>query len=194
MAFASDEISGLRAEVAALRQQLSLVELHAGQVEAHSAGRGQGSEFVVRLPPLADESRAPAPKQSEPRTPGARLRVLVVDDNVDAAQSLALLLDVLGHEAQVAHDGREALRLARVAPPDLVLLDIGLPGMDGYETCRALRAAGLRARIIAFTGYGGDVDRRRSSDAGFDAHLSKPLEVDKLRSLLDELVAQRPQR
>jgi CheY-like chemotaxis protein len=169
----------------------SLVELHGGRVEAQSVGRGRGSEFVVRLPLLAAETAQDKPQPAEANLPKQRLRILVVDDNLDSAQSLALLLDVLGHEARVAHEGKEALRLARAEPPDLVLLDIGLPGMSGYETCRALREAGLReACIVAFTGYGGELDRQRSSDAGFDAHLLKPLDVAKLRALLDELVAQ----
>jgi signal transduction histidine kinase len=165
-----------------------LVELHGGTVEAHSDGPGKGSEFVVRLAeapapaaPSPDGRRAPAAGPS----PGGR-RVLVVDDNGDAAESLALLLRLAGHEARVAHDGPGALKEAEAFPPDAVLLDIGLPGMDGYEVARRLRRLeGARsATLVAVTGYGQDDDLRRSKEAGFDHHLIKPVDPSTLYDLL----------
>jgi CheY-like chemotaxis protein len=165
-----------------------LVEMHGGQVSAHSAGPGQGSEFVVRLPltPAApgatrtDGARASAP-------PGRRRRILVVDDNIDAAESLALLLRLAGHEVRVAYDGPAALADVRDHPPEVVLLDIGLPkGMNGYEVARRLRGEyGLsEALVIAVTGYGQEEDRRRALEAGFDHHLTKPVDPEHLRELV----------
>jgi two-component system CheB/CheR fusion protein len=114
--------------------------------------------------------------------------VLIVDDNVDAAASLELLLRSLGHETRVAHDGAEAVRAAEAFGPDIVLLDIGLPGMDGYEVARRLRSLDMRRRfrIIAVTGWGHDADREKSREAGFDVHLVKPLEADELARVLSE--------
>jgi PAS domain S-box-containing protein len=163
----------------------SLVEQHGGRVEAHSPGPGRGSEFVVRLPvQLAPAPVAPsAPRPAAGRGPH---RVLVVDDNADAADTLALLLRLRGYDVRVARDGPEALEAAREFNPDLVLLDIGLPGMDGYAVARALRAgkAAGRVRLVALTGYGRDEDRRRSAEAGFDDHLVKPVAPDALLELL----------
>jgi CheY-like chemotaxis protein len=168
-----------------------LVEMHGGRVEVHSAGRGAGSEFVVRLPalPAPAVARPPAPPapKAAPAAAGSgarRLRVLVVDDNRDSAETMADLLRLEGHEALVAHDGREAVALALSARPDVVLLDIGLPGMDGHAACRAMRAGGLAARIVAMTGYGQAEDQRRSREAGFDAHLVKPVAPEALHALL----------
>ncbi|HEU5219461.1 MAG TPA: response regulator [Gemmatimonadales bacterium] len=165
----------------------NLVEMHGGTVRAMSGGVGLGSEFLVRLPCLPEEpealrDRAPnaAPHQSvEP------CRILVVDDSTDAAESMARLLLLSGHEVTVAHDGPSALEIAAREAPAIVLLDIGLPGMDGYEVCRRLRQLGLAdTRIIAVTGYGQDRDRQRSRDAGFDAHAVKPVDPDELMGLL----------
>ena len=164
-----------------------LVELHGGTVRAASDGPGHGSEFLVRLPllagvetaePVASAAPAPAP---EPR----RQRVLVVDDNVDAAEGLAMLLRLDDHEVTIAHDGAHALALAAAARPTVVLLDIGLPGMDGYEVCRRLRTAGFTdTRIFALTGYSQDRDKQLALEAGFDAHMVKPVEFEKLQQIL----------
>ncbi len=163
-----------------------LVEMHGGTVTAHSEGPGKGSEFVVRLP-LAGEARpaAAAPQAGEPPAAAAR-RILVVDDNRDAADSLGLLLRFLGHEVRVAHDGPAALEAARAWRPAVVLLDIGMPGMDGYAVARALRALPELEGVvlIALTGWGQEEDRRRSRAAGFDHHLIKPVDLEALQALL----------
>jgi CheY-like chemotaxis protein len=158
-------------------------------VEARSAGAGQGSEFVVRLPAApqepAAEQEGDGTAQADPPPVPAR-RVLVVDDNVDAADSLALLLKLTGQEVRVAHDGPTALLVAEAFRPQVVLLDIGMPGMDGYEVARRLRGQpeGRSALVVALTGWGQDHDRRRSAEAGFDHHLVKPVEPDALGKLL----------
>jgi signal transduction histidine kinase/integral membrane sensor domain MASE1/CheY-like chemotaxis protein len=168
-----------------------LVELHGGAVEAGSAGRGQGSTFTVRLPLVrvaqGEHAAAAAPGSAPgPRGPD---RVLVVDDNVDSADSLALLLEHLGHVVRVAYDGPSALKEAGDFAPALVLLDIGLPGMSGYEVARQLRtmAACREAVLVAQTGWGQDKDRQLSKEAGFDHHLVKPVEFAGLQKLLGEL-------
>ena len=164
-----------------------LVELHGGTVRAASDGPGYGSEFVVRLPCLdgAEPRLAPPPVEAAAPAGERSQRVLVVDDNVDAAESLAMLLRLDGHQVEIAHDGFQALELAVAARPTVVLLDIGLPGMDGYEVCRRLRAGGLTdARVIAMTGYGQDKDRQRAMEAGFDEHTVKPVEFEKLTKIL----------
>ncbi|MDP9122541.1 MAG: ATP-binding protein [Acidobacteriota bacterium] len=165
----------------------SLVEMHGGNVEAHSSGLGQGSEFIVRLP-LSTIAAAESP--AEPEEPVAtaprRTHVLVVEDNLDAAESLASLLRLWNHEVSVAHDGPAALEVARAERPEVVLLDIGLPGLDGYQVARRLREEiGLSsALLVAMTGYGQPEDRRRSRDAGIQYHFVKPVEPMVLRSLL----------
>ncbi|HZT80802.1 MAG TPA: ATP-binding protein, partial [Gemmataceae bacterium] len=166
-----------------------LVEMHGGAVECHSAGPNQGSEFVVRLPLLREgPCPKPAPRPAACAAPGPGLHVLVVDDNADAAESLAMLLRLKGHDVRLAHDGPSALRAAHDRPPDVAVLDIGLPGMSGYDLAKALRQeAGLdRALLVALTGYGHDEDRRRSAAAGFDHHLVKPVEPEALQALLAE--------
>jgi len=168
----------------------SLVEMHGGSIEARSDGPGKGSEFVVRLPlarhalPVADASPASAPAE-----PCATRRVLVVDDNRDAAESLALLLRLLGMSVRVVNSGAEALKALDEAAAEVVLLDIGMPGMDGYEVARRIRqrAEFKDVRLVALTGWGQDEDRRRSSEAGFDQHLIKPADVGVLKSLLGSL-------
>jgi signal transduction histidine kinase len=166
-----------------------LVEMHGGSVSATSAGIGQGSEFVVRLPALP-EGFAEEPGDSsgeEPlRAAASPRRVLVVDDNVDAAESSAMLLRFLGHEAEVAHNGHAALDAVREFRPEIVLLDIGLPGMNGYDVARALRALPEYKGLVlaAVTGYGQEDDRRRSREAGFDYHLTKPLAPNTLRAFV----------
>ena len=163
----------------------NLVELHKGSVTAHSDGVGQGSIFVVRLPVQQEEpAEQPTPEPSGGTTIAPR-RILVVDDSRDAAESLARLLRINGHEVLVAHDGVEALELSAATNPSVVLLDIGLPGMDGYEVCRRVRQQGLQdAVVIAMTGYGQERDRRRSSEAGFDDHTVKPVEIGELTRLI----------
>jgi PAS domain S-box-containing protein len=167
----------------------NLVEMHGGSVEAESDGPGKGSTFVVRLP-LVDGS-APAVPRSErigDHAPLPGRRVLIVDDNADSAETLAILLRRFGHEVRTAADGASALELARREPPDVALLDIGLPIMDGLELARRMREdLGLtRAYLIALTGYGQEEDRRKSRAAGFDAHLVKPVDLDRLRRILTQ--------
>jgi signal transduction histidine kinase/CheY-like chemotaxis protein len=155
-----------------------LVELHGGTVKVHSEGPGRGAQFTVQLPAAeAPATEAPAPPQPQA---AAAHRVLVVDDNRDAALSLRMLLQLDGSETEVAYDGAEALQKARAFKPELILMDIGMPEMDGYETCRAIRAEpwGRTPTIVALTGLGQERDRRRSEEAGFDAHLVKPVTRD----------------
>ena len=166
-----------------------LVHLHGGSIEAKSAGVGHGSEFIVRLP-IATEHGAdePQPPPSTPHTNRA-YRVLVVDDNRDAASSLVLLLEIAGHKAARAHDGPSALEAAEKERPEVILLDIGLPTLNGYEVCRRIRARpwGASVMLIALTGWGQEEDRRRSHEAGFDGHLVKPVEYAELMTLLERL-------
>ena len=163
-----------------------LVELHGGTIQASSAGPGRGAEFAVTLP-LA----VPATPDARPVTAKAgsvaERAVLVVDDNVDAARTLAQLLRDMGHRVEVAYDGPTALACAQRMPPDVVLLDIGLPGMDGFEVARDLRgrASTARARIVAITGYGQDADRQRAQAAGFDRLMVKPVAPEALLRLLE---------
>jgi signal transduction histidine kinase/integral membrane sensor domain MASE1 len=173
----------------------SLVEMHGGTVTVASEGTGRGSEFVVRLPCLPGES-APAPKPARapqaqhPAATARRRRVMVVDDNVDSAESLTVLLQLAGHEVRMAHDGPSALVLAREYRPEVVLLDIGLPaGMDGYEVAQRLRpdAGPAGVVLVALTGYGQEEDRRRAVQAGFDHHLVKPVDVARLTQLMGTL-------
>ncbi len=165
----------------------TLVELHGGTVEAHSDGPGQGSEFVVRLPvaPPSAEPAASAPPAAVPAPTGAARRVLVIDDNQDTAASLAMLLRLWGHEIRTANDGASGLKAAESYRPQVVLLDIGLPGMDGYELARRLRAEfGSRLLLVALTGYGQEEDRQKALRAGFNAHLVKPAAPAELKALL----------
>jgi CheY-like chemotaxis protein len=165
----------------------SLVELHAGRVLAYSDGPGRGSTFVVRLPRLAVAMPEEAFDRMAVGTPRAPLRLLVVDDNADAAKVLSLLLEALGHVTIVEHDAQRAIERAREQAPAMLFLDIGLPDMDGYELVRRLRALPQTANavFVAVTGYGQAGDRQRALQAGFDHHVVKPLELDKLRELLD---------
>ena len=162
-----------------------LVELHGGGIEARSAGRGRGSEFIVRLPALQGEAKQPA--IASPLGPVTRRRrILVVDDNIDAAETLAGILRLHDQDVSVAHDGEAALQMAGVIQPDIVLLDLDLPKVDGLEVARRLRA-GSPARpllVVATTGFGQEEDRRRTAEAGFDHHLVKPIDPEVLHSLL----------
>jgi CheY-like chemotaxis protein len=160
--------------------------LQGGSVQACSEGVGKGSEFVVRLPALVENRPAvDARRATEPSVPHAPCRVLVVDDHRDSGISLAALLRLGGMEVQVAHDGPSALEAARAFGPEVVLLDIGLPGMDGYEVARRLRAqaATREAVLVAVTGYGQDEDRERSRQAGFEYHLVKPVDLGILQTV-----------
>jgi PAS domain S-box-containing protein len=165
----------------------SLVELHGGRVEAHSQGLGQGAEFIVRLPLASVNRHVETTTQGATSTvPPQTRRILVVDDNVDAADSLAMLLRLEGHEVQVAHDGPTALRLAEAQPPEIAFLDIGMPVMSGHDLARRFRenAALGHILLVAMTGWGQDQDRRRTKEAGFDHHLVKPVELEALHRVL----------
>jgi PAS domain S-box-containing protein len=174
--------SGLGIGLALAKQ---LVEMHGGTIEAHSEGLNRGSAFAVRMPALSWGALAEQPRQSEvQRCTG--VRVLVIDDNVDAADMLASLVVLLGGEARTTYDGLTGLRAAAEFRPDVILLDIGMPEMDGYETCRRLRAEqnGQGAYIIAVTGWGQPQDRERALSGGFDAHMTKPADPRLLEKLL----------
>jgi CheY-like chemotaxis protein len=180
-----------------------LVDLHGGRIVAHSDGAGKGSRFTVFLPldeavpdregtqaQQAEEADAPAAVEE---TDAAALRILVVDDNVDAAQMLGELLELCGHRVTLAHDGAQALADAARILPHVVFLDIGLPDRSGFEVARTLSGMdGMAdALLVALTGWGAEQDRRRSEEAGFDAHLTKPAELDKIQALLDRAANRR---
>jgi CheY-like chemotaxis protein len=164
----------------------SLAEQHGGSVSASSGGPGKGSEFVVRLPAIPRVA-APktAPAATGAATEGAR-RILLVEDMADAAEMMTQLLEMEGNQVAVAHDGPEALAAVAQQRPDVVLMDIGLPGMDGYEVARRLRVAyGERTPpLIAVTGYGQEKDKERAREAGFICHLTKPVDLDALHKAL----------
>jgi PAS domain S-box-containing protein len=170
-----------------------LVELHGGTIEAKSSGPGMGSEFVVRLPISPSPAQQPAGAKRAEGKPdsGARRRILVVDDNLDAASSLALLLKKIGHEVQTAHDGLEAVQAAAAFHPQIVLLDIGLPKMNGYEAAKRIReqSSNQHVAIVALTGWGQERDKERALEAGFDYHLTKPAELSALERLLEAIPA-----
>ena len=160
-----------------------LVELHNGTITAASDGPGRGAEFTVRLPVA---SAVPPEASPVVRGPERSRRILVIEDNDDARDSLRLLLEALGHRVVAVGDGAEGLALAQAHPPEVALIDLGLPGLDGYEVARALRASptGKAITLIAVTGYGQAEDRQRSKEAGFDAHLVKPVSQTLLSSLI----------
>lgn len=162
-----------------------LTELHSGSVEAHSDGEGQGSEFIVRLPVITRSAQR-APAAASVSEPIVRHRIVIVDDNRDNADSLALLLQMEGSQTYMAHDGLEAVETIEKHRPEVVLLDIGLPKLDGHEVCRHVRAQpwGKEITVIALTGWGQEDDRRKSLEAGFNGHLVKPVDYDELRELL----------
>ncbi|HEU4433814.1 MAG TPA: PAS domain S-box protein [Pyrinomonadaceae bacterium] len=163
-----------------------LAEMHGGSIEAKSRGEGQGSEFVVRLPVLEKQTEATAPASDAAAEPSAKRRILIVDDNKDSADSLAMLLQITGNQTYMAHDGIEAVEAIEKHRPEVVLLDIGLPKLDGHEVCRRVREQpwGKDIVLIALTGWGQDDDRRKSEEAGFNGHLVKPVDYDKLLELL----------
>ena len=166
--------------------------MHGGSVVAESGGANAGSVFTVRLPlvePGAGQAAHPQGEQAPERDGGAGLKVLVVDDNVDAAVTLSMILESMGYATQVAHDGYQALALARDFRPRVAFLDIGMPGMSGYEVARALRTMAELEGIVlvALTGWGAESDRQRSGEAGFDHHLTKPVQLAVVEDLLAKL-------
>ena len=165
-----------------------LVEMHEGVIVAESAGPGKGSSFRLRLPMV---EVAPAPSvAAEPPSPvsrqDARLKVLVVDDNFDVAQTTGWMIEAIGHDYRLVHESKLAVRTAGEYRPDAILLDINMPGMDGYAVCKALRAQALfdDTAIIAQTGWGQTQDRACAGESGFDDHLVKPVNMDRLEQLL----------
>ena len=172
----------------------TLTQMHGGTVNVSSAGTGQGSEFIVRLPILVEAAAVTRPTMSpDPVFTAAALRILIVDDNQDAADMLAMFLQLAGHETHTAHDGEAAIEATTRLQPDLVLLDIGLPRLNGYEAARRIREHKPTGGpvLVALTGWGQDEDRRRSEAAGFDAHLVKPVDEAALRALLADLGARK---
>ena len=171
-----------------------LTELHGGTVEARSRGLGLGSEFILRLP-FVPPHPAPPPLMSDPApTASVRRRILIADDNKDAAESLSMVLELAGHEVRVAHLGRTVLSLAQAFRPDAALLDIGMPDLSGYEIAQELRREpwGARIHLIALTGWGQENDRRRAIEAGFDHHLTKPIDPDRLEAVIASYSGPRP--
>jgi len=165
-----------------------IVDLHGGTIEAFSDGPGFGSEFVVTLPCHASGTTRPTEPLAapEPRNTVVTHRILIADDNVDAADTLAMLLRLAGHEVCTAHSGQAALTLAHSFQPEVALLDIGMPDVDGYEVAKRIRetAWGQRVRLVALTGWGQEDDKRRALAAGFDHHLTKPVDPRDLDELL----------
>jgi CheY-like chemotaxis protein/anti-sigma regulatory factor (Ser/Thr protein kinase) len=177
---------GLGIGLSVVRQ---LIEMQGGTVTASSPGAGAGSSFQIVLP------RIPPPHGEEPvkaEFTSAPLRILVVDDNEDAADSLATLLSLDGHSVQAEYDSHEAIEAARTFDADLILLDIGLPSIDGFEVARRLRAAGNKATLVACTGYGQKEDVERALGAGFDAHVTKPVNLATIEELLRRIAASKP--
>jgi CheY-like chemotaxis protein len=168
-----------------------LVEMHGGGVVAKSDGEGRGSEFIIRLPLSQKQLPVPAetPKVDRQQRFTSRQRILVVDDNPDAALSLAMLLKLLGSDVETAHDGRSALQALETFRPSVVLLDLGMPDMSGYEVAQRLRSQPKfqDVTLVALTGWGQEEDRRRTQQAGFDHHLVKPVNLDALQVLLGEV-------
>jgi CheY-like chemotaxis protein len=163
------------------------VELHGGRVEARSLGLGQGSEFLVRLPVAS--ITASEPKVVAEKPTGPRRRILVVEDNRDAAESLGMLLRMIGHDVRTAHNAAEAVAAAPEYRPLLVLMDLGMPRVNGYEAARLIRAEpwGAGLFLVALTGWGSEADQQRTRDAGFDRHLVKPVDIEALKRLIAEL-------
>jgi CheY-like chemotaxis protein len=173
-----------------------LVELHGGSVEARSEGPGRGSEFVVRLPV---EIKAPIAQPAPPgkaHKPGTNRRVLIADDNRDSADSLALLLKIMGNEVGTAYDGEQAVEAAAALRPEVVVLDIGMPKLDGYEACRRIREQpwGQGMFLIALTGWVQAEDRQRTAEAGFNQHMVKPVDPDVLMKLIASLSSEQGAR
>lgn len=171
-----------------------LVEMHQGRVEAHSV-LGEGSEFVVRLPiALASDMHPPVPPPSTNERPARALRVMLVDDNVDMVETLSMLMNTLGHDVRHAHDGSGSLQIALEFQPHLVLMDIGLPGLDGYQVAKQIRehAALKDVVLVALTGYGHESAKQSSLAAGFHHHITKPADFRAIKQLLDTLPDKAP--
>jgi CheY-like chemotaxis protein/anti-sigma regulatory factor (Ser/Thr protein kinase) len=168
-----------------------LVEMHGGSIEVRSDGHGKGSEFIVKLPARAPSSRSLAPEANGRivARQGPRHRILIADDNPDSAATLSIMLEVLGNEVRIAHDGHQAVEMAERFRPDAILLDIGMPRMNGYDACEKIRLQpwGAGAFIVALTGWGQDEDKNRSRAAGFDRHLVKPVEPATIEKLIQGL-------
>ena len=183
-------VGGLGLGLALVR---NLVALHGGTVTAHSAGVNQGSEFVVRLPAMQAQAIEPPPKKPEPQKRVSRNagQVLIVDDNEDAAEVLGEALKMYGYEVEIAHDGTAALAALMRVAPKVIILDIGLPAMDGYEVARRIRAQEPHksTRLLALTGYGQSADRERALREGFDAHFAKPVDLDELLLAMEPRLA-----
>ncbi len=182
--------SGLGIGLALVRQ---VVTLHGGDVAAFSQGPGTGSEFVVRLPALPEEHAPQRPAVAAPLAANRRMRVLVVDDQPDMADCVALLVETFGHQARAVYDGATALAVSRSEAPDVMFVDIGMPGITGYDVAREmrLRPDASHVRLVALTGYGRDEDRTRALEAGFDLHLTKPVADATLRGVLAEFAPER---
>ncbi len=182
---ASNHPSGLGVGLTLVK---TLVEMHGGKVEARSAGPGQGTEFIVRLPVMQFSIDDPTSSSASTRNSTAPRRVLVVDDNVDSAESMAMILKLSGHEVALAHDGGQALEVARTFQPDVVFLDLGMPNVNGYDAARLIRKEpwGERIMLVALTGWGQEEDKRRTSAAGFDLHVVKPIDFAKLDALVSQ--------
>jgi signal transduction histidine kinase len=170
----------------------TIVKMHGGSVGVRSEGYGKGSEFEVRIPLTTTMQEAANKPQAKDHTNGLKMKshkVLVVDDNKDAAESLTMLLKFSGHEVAVAHDGTEAIEMARSFGPELVLMDIGMPGMNGYDAAKAIRSEpwGKGVVLVALTGWGQEEDRRKTAEAGFDRHLVKPVEFEQVNDLFSDL-------
>jgi CheY-like chemotaxis protein len=162
-----------------------LVELHGGSIQARSEGAGRGAEFVVRIPVQQGETRISLSEKGSQSAGQARHRILLADDNQDFAVSLALLLRGMGHEVRVEHDGAAALAAAGEFQPDIAFLDIGLPKLNGFDLARGLRALNAGGILVAVTGWGQPSDRQKAKDAGFDDYMVKPVEIDRIRALLE---------
>jgi len=165
-----------------------LLDLHGGRIEAASEGAGRGSRFAVRLP-RSESAPQVTVVPADTEAAAAACRILVVDDNRDATESLTTLLQLTGHETRSAFDGRLALEVAEGFRPEVILLDLGLPELNGYEVARRIRAQpwGSDAVLVALTGWGQEDDRRKSTEAGFDAHLVKPVNHGQLMGMLAKL-------
>src|SRR5262249_1944243 len=168
-----------------------VVKLDGGREEGNSQGQGKGSEFVVRLPLAPDKRVAAEAERSPPVPPAAPLagrRILVVDDNSDAANSLSTLLKLMGNQVQTAYDGPGALKIAAEQKPEVILVDISMPVMNGYEVVQRLRQIPdlEKSLVVALTGYGAESDVRRSRESGFDAHLLKPVDIERLQSIVNQ--------
>jgi CheY-like chemotaxis protein len=183
-------LGGLGVGLALVRR---VIELHGGSVQARSEGKGFGTEFILRLPLSARVPHAVSTEVAQSRDAIHRLRILVVDDNKDAADSLNLLLESMGHEVFTVYDGQAAIGAAQTFRPDVVLLDIGMPQMSGYEVARGLLSAAPERKpvLVAVTGWGQESDRERATAAGIQYHFVKPMNEEVLRNVLGEVATSR---